>query len=107
MALALAVFPRVTEDFFKKYFHGGKDEESILLSIEIFFITCTSIFKINNSFTMKDDKISHFENFNHTSHLNDTQINKWLLLSSSLLGISLRCNLSKKNIRKMSYHSNK
>ena len=28
------------------------------------------IFKINNSFAMKNDKISLFENFNHANHLN-------------------------------------
>ena len=27
--------------------------------------------KINNSFAMKNEKISHFENFNHASHLNE------------------------------------
>ena len=40
-----------------------------------------SIFKINNNFAMKNDKISHFENLIHVSHLKgsglrDTSISK-------------------------------
>ena len=40
----------------------------MLLSTEMFFNTCGSVFKIN-SFTVKNDKISHFKNPNHASHL--------------------------------------
>ena len=63
----------VIRDFFKIYFHGEKDEK-VLLSIEIFFNTCASVFKINNSFATENDKISHFENFNHASHLNTENV---------------------------------
>ena len=41
----------------------------ILLSIKIFLYICVSIFNINNNFAIKNDKISHSENFNHASHL--------------------------------------
>ena len=39
------------------------------------FLHFRSVFKINNSFVIKNFKISHFENFNHASHLN-TKKNK-------------------------------
>ena len=63
----------VTRDFFKKYFHGEKYK--IMLPMKMFFFhTCALIFKTNNSFAIKNDKISHFENFNHGSHLNQKVI---------------------------------
>ena len=33
------------------------------------FLHLRTIFTINNSFAMKNDKITHFENFNHASYL--------------------------------------
>ena len=41
----------------------------ILLLTEISFNIYASIFKLNNSFVMENNKISHFENFNHASLL--------------------------------------
>ena len=61
-----------TRDFFKKYFHGEKNEKGISLNVVVdrnLFQECASIFKINNSFAMKNDKISHFENIYHAIHL--------------------------------------
>ena len=40
--------------------------------------TCTSVFKINNSFAMKNDKISHFKKF-QTHKLNNLISRKWKL----------------------------
>ena len=59
----------VTADFFKKYFHGEEDEKSISYKYCFDIITCALLFKINNSFAIKNDKISHSENFNYASHL--------------------------------------
>ena len=71
----------VTKYFFKKCFHGENPEKgekstfiNVLLSIKIFFYNCASIFNINNSFSIKNDKMSHIENFNHVSHINSTYV---------------------------------
>ena len=65
---------RYTGDLFKRYFHCEKGEKRIfsklLLSMKTFFYTCASIYKVNNSFAIKNDEISHFENFNHASPVN-------------------------------------
>ena len=52
----------VTRNFFKKYFHGEKDEKSI------------SVFKTSNSFFIKNDRILHFENCNHVNHLQTSDL---------------------------------
>ena len=65
----------VTRNFLKNYFHGENDEKVFPTNIVVNrnFYICASIFKINNSFTIKNFKISHFENFNHASHFNSEE----------------------------------
>ena len=53
---------RIKKSFLKK----------ILLFIEILFDISGTIFKVNNSFAVKNDKLSYFENFNHANHLKGT-----------------------------------
>ena len=57
-----------------------------MLSINIFFSICASVFIINNSFAIKSDKISHFKNFNHASDPNKiTRINESKPLTKHIL----------------------
>ena len=53
----------VARDFFENYFHGEKDEKKIFpINIVVDKIyTYAAVFTINNSFTIKNDKISHLE----------------------------------------------
>ena len=60
----------LAKNLFKKYFHGEMDEK------RIFFKYCcqhkcfsTLVHQYLISVVMKNDKISHFENFNHMSYL--------------------------------------
>ena len=51
------------------YFQGQNDEKSVpykIISDNNFFLHFSTL---NNSLAIKNDKISHFESFNHVSHL--------------------------------------
>ena len=58
------------ETFSKNIVMVKRMEKVCPINIVVDIITCASIFKINNSFAIKNDEISHSENFNHASHLN-------------------------------------